>query len=108
MVVGTSVGASTRAAAAASAASGCVPSSMLAGDPTRRGDDSKRLSRSAMMSSFGDRGLPVFQAGHTDWHRPHSVQVRVSSSCFQERSSICPAPNTVSSETFSMSMSGVL
>ncbi len=81
---------------------------MLAGAPTRRGEDSKRLSRSAMMSSFGDRGLPVFQAGHTDWQRPHSVHVKVSSSCFQDRSSMWPAPNTVSSETFSMSMSGVL
>ena len=22
----------------------------------------------------GDRGFPVFHAGHTFWHRPHSVQ----------------------------------
>ena len=73
-----------------------------------RGADSKRLSRSAMMSSFGDSGLPVFHAGHADWQRPHSVHVKVSSSCFHDRSSMWPAPNTVSSETFSMSMSGVL
>ena len=31
-----------------------------------------------MITSFGDSGLPVFQAGHCDWQRPHSVQVAKS------------------------------
>ena len=67
------------------------------------------LSRSPMISSFGDRGLSVFQAGQTDWQRPHSVQVAMSSSCFQVNwSTMCPTPKTVSSVTFSMSMSGRL
>ena len=60
-----------------------------------------------MIRSLGDSGFPVFQAGQASWQRPHSVQVRVSSSCFQLRSSIWPAPKTVSSLTFSISMSGV-
>ena len=30
------------------------------------------------MTSLGDSGLPVFQAGHCDWQRPHSVQVAKS------------------------------
>ena len=36
------------------------------------------------------------------------MQVEKSSICFQVKSSILPAPKTVSSVTFSMSMSGVL
>ena len=28
------------------------------------------------MTSFGDSGFSVFHAGHCDWQRPHSVQVR--------------------------------
>src|SRR5678816_2292041 len=31
-------------------------------------------SRSAMIRSLGDSGFSVFQAGHCDWQRPHSVQ----------------------------------
>jgi hypothetical protein len=31
--------------------------------------------------------LAVFQAGHWDWQRPHSVQVVKSSQAFQEKSS---------------------
>ena len=46
------------------------------------------------MTCLGDSGLPVAQAGHCDWHRPHSVQVARSSSPFQEKSSILPSPNT--------------
>ncbi len=49
------------------------------------------------MIIFGDSGLPVAQAGHCDWHRPHSVQVARSSMPFQLRSSILPMPNTSSS-----------
>ena len=49
-------------------------------------------SRRSRMSSFGDSGLPVFQAGHCDWQRPHSVQVAKSSRPFQVKSSILPTP----------------
>ena len=48
-----------------------------------------------MISSFGDSGLPVFQAGHCDWQRPHSVQVVKSSQPFQQKSSTWPAPKSV-------------
>ncbi|PQM46282.1 hypothetical protein C1Y40_03548 [Mycobacterium talmoniae] len=57
-----------------------------------------------MISNFGDNGLPVFQAGHCDWHRPHSVQVAKSSMPFQVKSSILPRPNTASSGGSSKSM----
>ena len=66
------------------------------------------LSRSPITRSLGLSGLPVVQAGQTDWQRPHSVQVAKSSICFQVKSSAWPAPNTVSSVTCSMSMLGVL
>ena len=46
------------------------------------------------MTCLGDSGLPVAQAGHCDWHRPHSVQVAMSSRPFQVKSSILPRPNT--------------
>ncbi|SHS95280.1 Uncharacterised protein [Mycobacteroides abscessus subsp. abscessus] len=49
------------------------------------------------MSSLGDRGLPVFQAGHWLWQRPHSVQVVTSSRSFQLKSSTFPAPNASTS-----------
>ncbi len=51
----------------------------------------------------------MFQAGHCDWHRPHSVQVAMSRSCFHEKSSMRPAPKTTSSSspTSSIDMSGV-
>ena len=49
------------------------------------------------MIIFGDSGLPVVQAGHWDWHRPHSVQVARSSMPFQLKSSTLPRPNTSSS-----------
>jgi hypothetical protein len=60
-----------------------------------------------MITSFGDSGLPVFQAGHCDWQRPHSVQVAKSSMPFQVKSSTFPRPNAVSSSsssTFSKSI----
>ena len=66
------------------------------------------LSRSDMIRSLGLSGFSVFHAGQTLWQRPHSVQVAKSSICFQVKSSILPTPKTVSSVTFSMSMSGVL
>jgi hypothetical protein len=54
----------------------------------------KAWSRRSRMTCLGDSGLPVAQAGHCDWHRPHSVQVAMSSRPFQVKSSIFPSPNT--------------
>ena len=65
------------------------------------------LSRRFMIRSLGERGFSVVQAGQADWQRPHSVQVAKSSICFQVKWPTSPTPNTVSSSTFSMSMSGV-
>ena len=56
------------------------------------------------MTSLGESGLPVFQAGHCDWQRPHSVQVAKSSIPFQVKSSILPRPNSASSGGFSKSI----
>jgi hypothetical protein len=50
-----------------------------------------------MISSLGESGLPVFQAGHCDWQRPHSVQVEKSSRPFQENCSTWETPKTSSS-----------
>src|SRR6187397_1305403 len=50
-----------------------------------------------MIRSLGERGLPVFQAGHWDWQRPHSVQVEKSSRPFQENCSTWETPKTSSS-----------
>ncbi len=55
------------------------------------------------MSSLGDRGFSVFQAGHCDWQRPHSVHVVKSRMPFQEKSSIVPTPSAESSSRSSMS-----
>ena len=60
-----------------------------------------------MITSFGDSGLPVFQAGHWDWQRPHSVQVAKSSMPFQVKSSILPRPKTLSSSRFSASAKSI-
>ncbi|CAM5340824.1 hypothetical protein SALBM311S_09662 [Streptomyces alboniger] len=54
-------------------------------------------SRRDMISSLGESGLPVFQAGHCDWQRPHSVQVEKSSRPFQENCSTWETPKTSSS-----------
>ena len=59
-------------------------------------------SRSAIMSSFGDSGFSVFQAGHWLWQRPHSVHVEKSSSPFQVKSSTVPTPRTSPSSISSM------
>lgn len=56
------------------------------------------------MTSLGESGLPVFQAGHCDWQRPHSVHVAKSSIAFQLKSSTLPRPKTASSGGFSKSM----
>ena len=61
------------------------------------GPSSNTWSRSAMIKSFGDSSFPVVQAGHTSWQRPHSVQEKVSSVCFQVRSGTVPAPKRISS-----------
>ena len=42
--------------------------------------------------SLGSNGFPVAWAGHTAVHRPHIVQLSVSRSCFQVKSSITEAP----------------
>ena len=55
------------------------------------------------MSSLGESGFSVFQAGHCDWQRPHSVQVVKSRMPFQEKSSIEPTPSVESSSRSSMS-----
>ena len=47
----------------------------------------------------------MFQAGHCDWQRPHSVQVVKSRMPFQEKSSIEPTPRIESSSRSSMSSS---
>ena len=47
--------------------------------------------------SRGSSGLPVAWAGQTDVHRPHIVQLSVSSSCFQVKSSTVEAPKLSSS-----------
>ena len=59
-------------------------------------------SRSAITSSLGDSGLSVFQAGHWDWQRPHSVQVVKSSRPFQVKSSTLPTPSAASSSRSSI------
>lgn len=58
-----------------------------------------------MMRSFGESGLPVFQAGHCDWQRPHSVQVEKSRMPFQENCSTWETPKTASSAGSSQSIS---
>ena len=57
-----------------------------------------------MISSLGESGLSVCQAGHWDWHRPHSVQEVKSSRPFQVKSSILPTPSAVSSSRSSISV----
>src|SRR6476469_775966 len=57
------------------------------------------------MSSLGESGLSVFQAGHCDWQRPHSVQEVKSRMPFQLKSSIEPTPRVESSSRSSMSSS---
>ena len=64
---------------------------------SRYGALANRWSRRSMITSLGDSGLPVFHAGHCDWHRPHSVQVAKSSMPFQVKSSTLPRPKTWSS-----------
>src|SRR5690625_1238521 len=60
------------------------------------------------MTFLGDKGLPVFQAGHWDWQRPHSVQLVKSSRPFQVKSSILPAPKGSSSGSASSKSKGLV
>ena len=55
-----------------------------------------------MMNVLGLSGLPVFQAGHACWQRPHSVQVKPSSRSFQPRSWSDFSPNVASSRSRSI------
>ena len=55
------------------------------------------------MSSLGESGLSVFQAGHWLWQRPHSVHVEKSSRPFQVKSSTLPTPRAASSSSSSIS-----
>ncbi len=73
------------------------PSIVLPPPASRYGALACAWSRSDMISSFGESGLPVFQAGHCDWQRPHSVHVEKSSRPFQENCSTWETPKTSSS-----------
>ena len=64
-------------------------------------------SRRLSTSSFGESGLPVFQAGHCDWQRPHSVQVVKSSMPFQVNCSTWATPNWSFSGSASSKSSGL-
>ncbi len=64
-------------------------------------------SRRSMIMSFGLNGLPVFHAGHWLWHRPHSVQVAMSSRPFHVKSSMRPRPKVASSAGSSKSIFSV-
>ena len=72
-----------------------APGTSAVGSPpsSTAGPSANRRSRRPMMSSFGERSLPVAHAGQTSWQRPHSVQDIVSSICFQVMSTSVPAPS---------------
>ncbi len=86
-----STGATSGRAASARTAAGSA--SRASSDPASRyGALASAWSRRFMMSSLGLNGFSVFQAGHCDWQRPHSVQVAKSSMPFQVKSSMAPRP----------------
>ena len=58
-------------------------------------------SRRPITSSFGESALPVAQAGHASWQRPHSVHETTSSTSFHVRSATVPAPKRSSSSATS-------
>ncbi len=58
--------------------------------------------RMPMMNVLGLSGLPVLQAGHASWQRPHSVQVKPSSRSFHDRSATVRMPNVASSASRSI------
>ncbi len=55
------------------------------------------------MKPFGVSGFPVMCVGQISRQRPHSVQVKMSSFCFQVKSSTFETPNVPASAAFSMS-----
>jgi hypothetical protein len=57
------------------------------------------MSRNPMIIVLGLSGLPVFQAGHASWQRPHSVQVKPSSRSFEVRSAMVRTPNVACSSS---------
>src|SRR3954453_5155923 len=77
--------------------------SRLSSSASRYGVLDSVWSRSAMISSLGDSGFSVFHAGHWDWQRPHSVQLAMSRTPFQLKSSAAPTPSLASSSRSSRS-----
>ena len=61
------------------------------------GPSAKSWSRRPMMRSLGESALPVAQAGHASWQRPHSVHEKVSITCFHVMSATVPEPSRMSS-----------
>ena len=59
-----------------------------------------------MIRSFGERALPVAQAGQTSWQRPHSVQDIVSSICFHVMSVSVPEPSRSAASSSTSKSSG--
>ena len=81
--------------------------SALAAPPASTpGPSSKSRSRRPMIRSFGDRALPVAQAGQTSWQRPHSVQDIVSSICFHVMSASVPEPSRSADSSSTSKSSG--
>ena len=70
----------------------------------RNGALASAWSRSVIISSLGESGFSVFQAGHCDWQRPHSVHVEKSSRPFQVKSSTAPTPSASPSSSSSMAL----
>src|SRR3954465_14058016 len=70
-----------------------MPGAVLTGGDTAGAPVAAITSPTFSTISRGSSGLPVACAGHTDVHRPHTVQASVSKSCFQVKSSIVAAPN---------------
>ena len=72
--------------------SGFSSSAVAAASPSaaagfwRYGAAAYAWSRRLRMTCLGESGFSVFQAGHCDWQRPHSVQVVKSRMPFQEKS----------------------
>ena len=62
-----------RASSCISPRPGCSPLAAM-----RYGACVNIVSRRFMIMSLGLSGLPVFQAGHCDWQRPHSVHAMKS------------------------------
>ena len=57
----------------------------------------KSWSRTPMITSFGERSLPVAWAGQTSWQRPHSVHEKASTTSLRVRSAAVATPKRSSS-----------